>query len=331
MDVTALLEQAELHLSELQYEQCGEIYQNILKRDPTNVAALDGIGLLYMELEDMDKAKQAFLESVRVAPMIGHEKYLNLGQLTIGKESVEYYKKGIEVMKGELDKKMRVKGAKTEEEEEDIEELKSSVASAYCAIVEVYMTDEAEEDEAEKICQQALEEAMKYDDQSAEVYQSLASFKISQSRNDEALKHLEHSYSLWSKNAQLLDEDAEPDYDFEQDLALPSYQFRTNTAKYFLELGKPEPASEVLERLVAEDDQCPEVLYLLSVSILRLSQTTPPARHPKEALPTLELAQKLLKEDNTEESREMKEEIESLIKLVNSNDDMQEDDDDPDN
>ena len=143
MDSKTLLEQAEEYYLQLQYEQAAQIYQSVLGKEPNNTVAMDGMGLIYLEMGQVDQAKQMFLQSIRVAPLTGHEKYLNLAQLSISAESVEYYKKGIQILEIDIADKTKTMNNNTNREqiEEELSELKSSVSSAYCAIVEVYLTD----------------------------------------------------------------------------------------------------------------------------------------------------------------------------------------------
>lgn len=65
------------------------------------------------------------------------------------------------------------KGAKTggqeEEEDEEVLVLKDQLCSTYCSIGELYLTDLCFEDNAEHECQDALSQALKYDQGSAEV------------------------------------------------------------------------------------------------------------------------------------------------------------------
>jgi len=43
---------------------------------------------------------------------------------------------------------------------------------------------------------------------------------------------------------------------------MPSYEFRTQTAKLFIELEQWDPASEILDLLLEEYDSNPEIWYL---------------------------------------------------------------------
>lgn len=55
----------------------------------------------------------------------------------------------------------------------------------------------SDEEDAEIQCEEALKKALKYDPQNFEALQSFASFRISQTMFDDALKLLKQSYYLW--------------------------------------------------------------------------------------------------------------------------------------
>lgn len=55
----------------------------------------------------------------------------------------------------------------------------------------------SDEEDAEIRCEEALQKALKYDSQNFEALQAYASFRISQTMFDDALKLLRKSYYLW--------------------------------------------------------------------------------------------------------------------------------------
>jgi hypothetical protein len=114
----------------------------------------------------------------------------------------------------------------------------------------------------------------------------MASLRISQNRKDDALRSLTHGYKLWahignppsssslSRHCSKVVSRSLSDLCpllvacTEEDEAKPEYEFRTNTAKLFLELGQHETARQILEVLVDEHDAIAEVWYLLHVALL---------------------------------------------------------------
>lgn len=151
------------------------------------------------------------------------------------------------------------------------------------------------EENAESECERFVSEALKYDPENPEVHQTMASLRISQNRKDDALRSLTHGHQLWahigmrhsiipsfhtsltlcSLSLSRLHSRCSnsPSYHHiirtvEEDEAKPEYEFRTNTAKLFLELGQHETARQILEVLVEEHDAIAEVWYLLHLALM---------------------------------------------------------------
>ena len=79
--------------------------------------------------------------------------------------------------------------------------------------------------------------------------QTLASIRISQTREGDARKALERSIELW----QDLPED---------DPGIPDFPTRISLSRLLMEVEMEQRAVEVLERLITEDDQSVEAWYL---------------------------------------------------------------------
>lgn len=89
--------------------------------------------------------------------------------------------------------------------------LKKAIAEGYCSIAELYMTDLwlvtgywnetkfmwSDEDDAEQNCEQALQCAIKEDGENIQVFQTLASLRLSQNRPDDAKKAMEKVMNLY--------------------------------------------------------------------------------------------------------------------------------------
>ncbi|RUP49300.1 hypothetical protein BC936DRAFT_142848 [Jimgerdemannia flammicorona] len=103
--------------------------------------------------------------------------------------------------------------------------------------------------EAEQKCEAYLQQAVSVDPSNPEVYQTLASVRLSQVRNDEARDALERSMRLWI--------DLEPGHSF-----IPLYDSRIALVKMLLELSLYSRAFVVLEGLQKENDQVVDLWYL---------------------------------------------------------------------
>ncbi|CAG8497987.1 12947_t:CDS:2, partial [Ambispora leptoticha] len=105
------------------------------------------------------------------------------------------------------------------------------------------------EPDAESRCESYLNRAIEIDENNPEVYQVLASVRLSQQRNEDAKIALENSINLWIN--------AEPD-----NAIMPTYAARISLVKLLLELSQYNRALTVLEGLQKEDDEMIELWYL---------------------------------------------------------------------
>jgi predicted Zn-dependent protease len=106
---------------------------------------------------------------------------------------------------------------------------------------------------AESLCEQHLSSALTLDPTDPEVYQTLASVRLSQSRPDDARESLDKAWSLWR--------DALPDSPI-----IPPFPSRLAFARLLLECELYGPAIEVLQGLEGENDEDMEVQYLLGLA-----------------------------------------------------------------
>lgn len=89
---------------------------------------------------------QILARSISLAPEEEPDKYLNMAQLHEGREALDFYEKGLEVMHKQLDGGNHVtKGSNAS--------LKQRLCMAYCSVGELYLTDLCFEEDAERRCQ----------------------------------------------------------------------------------------------------------------------------------------------------------------------------------
>lgn len=93
-----------------------------------------------------------------------------------------------------------------------------------------------------------------------EIYSTLASVRLSQQRNEDALKALQKSYSIW-QGAIL----ADPDEEHPATPLIPPYANRMNIARLFIECESYDEALEILGSCEEENDEDLEMLYLLGL------------------------------------------------------------------
>ncbi|KAJ8110052.1 hypothetical protein ONZ43_g5979 [Nemania bipapillata] len=183
----------------------------------------------------------------------GAEKFLSLAQLSEegGKDSVGWFEKGAAALKARIQalESAKEKGKSGDEQTMLLEELRKKLAMTLCSVAEVYMTDLSWEEDAEQRCESLTTEATMVAPDFAETWQTLANVRISQSRFDDAKAALNRSLELWK--------DLPP-----EDPSVPDFPSRVGLSRLLMEVELEQDAIEVLERLVAEDDQSVEVWYL---------------------------------------------------------------------
>lgn len=264
----ALLDQATGKLQTGDAEQALEVTIKLQRLIPPDapiyhLPVQELLGNIHIELGNPDAAREAFTAAAVLDPDAelpeeaggGADKFLWLAQLNEegGQESLHWFNKGITVLRREI-------GAGTpgqphdrlvahEDEEELLSIKRRKLADALCGAAEVYMTDCSWETDAEARCEALVTEACVVAPDAPEPLQTLASVRISQSRQDDARAALERSMKLW----EALPED-HPD--------VPAFATRISLARLLMESSLTERALQVLERLISEDDTSVEAWYL---------------------------------------------------------------------
>jgi len=252
--VEQLIARAEACMDSCDFELAEKFYSKVLELDPSNCDIMEVLGEVLVDLGKVDKAKELFTRSIAIAPDVA-SKYMNLGQLLEGEEAITNFRKGIGLM--------LVNKQKLSKKKNSTIEIDEGLSAAYCSIAEVYLTDSCYNSDAEQECQRVLDNALQYTPNSPEVFYLLATFRISQQRNEEALEAVTRAYSFWKNDSRDCNSNSslfkDPEY-------LPPYQLRFNTAKLFVELGEYQTAIEIFEALVAEEDCIAEVWHSLGLA-----------------------------------------------------------------
>jgi hypothetical protein len=102
---------------------------------------------------------------VTVQPEEGHSKFLSLAQLFDGQQSLQLYRQGIAILT-----------------KADSPDTKRDLASAHCAIADLYMTDLCDEADAEAECTKAIESAILADESNPEAWQTKARLELVKSQ-----------------------------------------------------------------------------------------------------------------------------------------------------
>ncbi|KAI8384107.1 hypothetical protein BD560DRAFT_443945 [Blakeslea trispora] len=229
------------NIDKLEYPAAYAFCQRALELEPHNAELLEITGQVELELEQFELARKHLLESIQIAPESNYSKYMYLGQLSVEKEAIAAFQKGVDLMVVERNK--------LSAESEEAKSLASKISSALCSMTEIYLTDCCFEPEAEQKCEEYLSQAQQVDADHAETYQLLASVRLSQQRNEEAAAALNRSMKLW------IDREI-------GDPMIPIYDTRLALVKLLLECGMFEHAFTVLENLQKENDEVVDLWYL---------------------------------------------------------------------
>uniref|UniRef100_A0A3P8U553 Si:dkey-12j5.1 n=1 Tax=Amphiprion percula TaxID=161767 RepID=A0A3P8U553_AMPPE len=260
--VQQLLEKTEECMDSFDFEMAGLFCQRALDVESTNLQALDMLGHIYSELGDTQKAKGAFLRAVELSPEDGHSKYMYLGQIHTGKEAVDYYTRGIQVLLSALEKQETTTPAGAAALPDENSELPTAkdVSVAYCSIAEIYLTDLCMEEGAADKCREFIERALQYHHDNPEALQLMASYLFSTERNQEGKEYLLKSVGMWLPAQKQSAASSTTEEDVQNDI--PPYESRITTSELLIESEEYETAVDVLEGLLEEDDEVVQVWYL---------------------------------------------------------------------
>ncbi|KAI8977155.1 hypothetical protein BDF20DRAFT_821516 [Mycotypha africana] len=229
------------NIEDLEYKAAYKFCKKALELEPKNATVLEMMGQVELELGYYESARKHLLESIQLEPNAGYSKYMYLGQMSVAKDAIEAFQKGVDLMVIERNK--------LPADSEDSKVIASKISSALCSMTELYLTDLCFEPEAEQKCEEYTKHALEVDPNNSEVYQTLASVRLSQQRQDEARQALTTAMELW------IHKDL-------GDPAIPIYESRLNLVKLLLEVGMFDHAFTVLENLQKENEEVVDLWYL---------------------------------------------------------------------
>eukprot|EP00126_Sphaerothecum_destruens_P012821 Sdes_comp21949_c0_seq1m20492 len=237
------LDAIETAIEQYDVKQALEWSRKALEYAPNDIRVLETCGAIYVESGHADEAFQCLMKAAKLYPETGHSKFLYLGQLTDGQESLGFYNQGIHLISVKLSQNNLLEDAQRKQ-------LVQDFVSALCAAADIFMTDLCFEPNADSECFALIQRALEAQPDSYEALQTQANYLISKEKPEEALMAIHKSFSLWMHPDSTLD-------------APPSIPFRITTAKILIELQEKDKAFEVLEALLKEDDEIIEVWYLM--------------------------------------------------------------------
>ncbi|KAG9285023.1 hypothetical protein G9A89_009833 [Geosiphon pyriformis] len=291
--VADLLEKISSFIESCDFELAYTFCVRALSMEPDNVKVLETAGAVELELEKFEEAREA----ISLNPTKGAAKYLYMGQLSESLDSVNYFQTGIDLMIAELENLVPAS--------EEYQGLCRKISTALCSMTEIFLTDCCFEPDAESRCETYLSRAVAVDVTNPEVYQLLASVRLSQQRNEDAKLELERSINLWIH--------LEPGQ-----ASLPSYATRISLVKLLLELSEYNRALAVLEGLQKEDDEVIELWYLYGWCYYCMGEDAPTdeehSANWEDARDCLKACEKLLNRFESDEG--IREHVEELIQTI---------------
>lgn len=250
------------------------LYKSVIEQTPNDVAVIDALGELLLEVGDIDNASHLFKRSIQLSPEANPGKYMYLGQICEGQEAVELFQRGIEIMEREYEAMLAgstggAAGAPAAAAataaaaagddaagggvEGELAQRRSGLCSAYCSIAEVLLLDAADSEEIHERCRSALAAAQRWDETSPEPHQGLANLHLGRGEAEASLAALQQSVRLTEALA-------------DDPVCRPSFGFRMGNAKLLLELGRWADAVASFEALMREENEDVELWYMLALS-----------------------------------------------------------------
>lgn len=100
--VEDLVEQAQEAISLVQLETAVELYEKALQLQPQNTDLMDALADVCLQIGDTNKSLELLRVSTTMAPTSNGIKWMYLGQLLSGLESVNAYNTGINIFSSQI-------------------------------------------------------------------------------------------------------------------------------------------------------------------------------------------------------------------------------------
>ena len=261
--VEDLMQRVDQCLENFEHEMALKFCEKALKMEPDNMKVHECYGNVYAEVGDIGNAKKHFNEAVRLEPDVGHVKYLYLGQLTEGRNAVEYYEKGIMIMKSTIEYQ---KNNESVNENEKRNLSNSDIANVYCSLAEIFMTDCCMDEDAEQQCEKYCKLAVETDEKSLDAAVSMSSLLLNQSKMDDAKISTVKAFDLWSSLSKEIAEESIPE--------VLSYEARVTLIKLLIECESFDKVSPIVDQLIEENEDDIRIWYYLGLSKSLMEEDT---------------------------------------------------------
>ena len=237
------------------YNMAQRFYIRCIEIEPNNEEIQLIYGEFLAEIGNTEEAKKIFTTICNnsAKTTINPNAIFSLAQLQSGKEAVNTFEQGILNLQEQLKK-----NDNNNNNNNNNSEIKKQIASAYCRVIEIYMTDLCFEQNAEQICEEAAKKAVEYGgNDNIEALYCYANVCLSQCKNNIAKEYIVKAAIVLQT---LADKDQEEVNDFEI-----TYDVQLNIAKILIEVNEASKASDILERLLLINDTDIELLFICGI------------------------------------------------------------------
>jgi Flp pilus assembly protein TadD len=305
-----LIEQGMRALATCEPELAAQFFERAVTLDPHDAQLLDALADALLQTGRVAEAKVVLVKSTELDPRSNPAKWFYLAQLQSSGEALSSYTVGIRVLVEAL---QQVDGDATTQAA-----YTSQLSKAHSSVAELYLTDLCFEEDAERLCEEAVTQALLIDPSNLDGRLALASLRLSQSRPEESSKVAEelatavismrNSARARSLVQEFQGDDEQPDEEATLELCI-------NLAKILLECVATHPALnclalELLSSVVDDDDEQAEAWFLMGIAHAR---TTPPeVEDAKHCFENAKELMELLKGNMAEGTFPLSEQLDSV-------------------
>ena len=288
-----LLDQGMLALGNCNPDLAAKFFAKALELDKDDTDTMDALADALVQCGRGDEARPLLETSARLQPDRNPAKWFYLAQLQHSEEALRSLTSGVEAL-------LRVG---------DLSDpaVRAQLGKAFASVAELFLTDLCFAPDAERRCEEAVEQSLRHHSEGMDGRLALVSLRLSQSRTPEAAQTVEQVFldvmAVRQRLAQRsivqeMQSSMEEVEAVESDVCLA-------LAKLLLECAASRPdllsaAAELLEDLLLDDDEQPEVHYLLGVALA--------GEFPEDPIPAaehFEAARALLERQPNEEDTEL--------------------------
>ncbi|VEU22472.1 DEKNAAC103725 [Brettanomyces naardenensis] len=281
----SLIAESSLLVGQSQTQEAVDTLRSHFETFQSHPVYLQGLGEALLENGDLEQAYEILTQACKLDPKAsqGVEKFLYLGQIVGGKEGVELLEVGVHKLLGQLKSLDEGQSEELRDESDQLlfvaygtafgvrRYLLKKLAQGIFSIIEIWMTDLCDEDNSEDECEKWIQKALSLDQENPESWSLLASIRISQCRNNEAVESIAKSWGLFEKkkafledlsNSKELADDTEMDPTEAQMEYIELVDPILTLAKYAMEVGLFDEASVIASSVQDINEQSLEGYYL---------------------------------------------------------------------